>query len=208
MFRVLTVSREFGSGGSIVAQMVANRLGWHLLDKNLVDEIAGKARVDPGFARQHDERVDSWMHRVSRRALWSGGVDAAAPVASADVFDCDTMASLARNLIEEAHAKGSCVIVGRGAQCILQNHDDVFHVFIYAPLREKIQRVRERLQSPPDVEELIRATDRRRSEYIKFNFGCDWNNPHLYHAMISTKVGEETVATMITGAIQSGPVAG
>jgi cytidylate kinase len=207
MFRVLTVSREFGSGGGIVAQVVADRLGWRLLDKSMVEEIAGKAKIDPNFARQHDERVDSWMHRVSRRALWTGAVDpAAAKVTAAEVFDCETMAALTRNLIEEAYTKGNSVVVGRGAQCILQNRDDVFHVFVYAPMREKIERVKERLNNPPDAEDLIRNTDRSRAEYIKFNFGCDWKNPHLYHAMLSSKVGIDTVATMIVEAMQTAPV--
>src|SRR6476620_5585823 len=121
MFRVLTVAREFGSGGGTVAQKVADRLGWDLLDKNLVDEIANRAKVDADCARTRDERLDSWLHRVSRRALWSGGPESVATMGPTDVFDAETMARLARNLIEDCYSKGNCVIVGRGAQCILQN---------------------------------------------------------------------------------------
>ena len=202
MFRMLTVSREFGSGGATVAQTVADRLAWKLIDKNLVEDIAQRAKVDPDWARTRDERLDSWLHRVSRRALWSGGPELAATVAPAEVFDAETMAALARNLIEDAYSKGDCVIVGRGAQCILQSRPDVFHVFIYAPMPDKIERVKQRVHDPGDIEDLIRTTDRRRAEFVKFHFGCDWSNPHLYDAMISSKLGEETVAAMIVEAMR------
>jgi cytidylate kinase len=203
MFRVLTVSREFGSGGGTVAQRVANRLSWNLIDKNLVDEIASRAKVDPDLARTRDERIDSWLHRVSRRALWSGGPEHSATIAPTDVFDAETMATLARNLIEDAYSRGQAVIVGRGAQCILQNRPDVFHVFIYAPMHDKVERVRERVASSGNIEELIRTTDRRRAEFVKFHFGCDWSNPHLYDAMICSKLGEDTVAAMIIEAMRA-----
>ena len=72
MSRVLTVAREYGSGGGHIACTVAERLGWNLLDKALVEAIARSAQVDPDLARQYDERVDSWLHRISRRSLWHG----------------------------------------------------------------------------------------------------------------------------------------
>jgi hypothetical protein len=184
--------------------MVADRLGWQILDKTLVEDIAARASVDPALARDCDERLDSWIHRVGRRALWSGTVEAAAaPVAIAEIFDSDTMASLARSLIEEAYTRGNCVIVGRGANCILQRREDVFHAFIYAPLAERVNRVKQRVECSGDVAELVRSTDRRRAEFIKFHFGCDWTNPHLYDAMLSTKLGEETVANMLVQAIEN-----
>jgi cytidylate kinase len=192
MYRVLTVSREFGSGGATIAEVVAGRLGWRLLDKSLVDDIAARAQVDPALARNHDERIDSWVHRISRRGLWSGALEGAAPVASDDVFDCETMASLTRTLIEDAYAQGSCVIVGRGAQCILQNRPDVFHVFIYAPLREKIERVKARLPGVRDPQDLIRSTERTRADFIKLHYGYDWTNPHLYDAMCCVRAGVKT----------------
>jgi cytidylate kinase len=203
MYRVLTISREFGSGGSIVAQAVADRLGWQILDRTLVEDIAARASVDPALARECDERVDSWVHRIGRRALWSGTVEAtASPVATADIFDSDTMASLGRSLIEEAYARGNCVIVGRGANCVLQRRNDVFHCFIYAPIAERVNRVMRRMSCSGDVADLIRSTDRRRAEFIRFHFGCDWTNPHLYDAMLNTTIGEDVVASVIVQVIE------
>ena len=67
MYRVLTVAREYGSGGGHIARIVSEKLGWNLLDRALVEGIARSAQVDPDLAHRYDERVDSWLHRVSRR---------------------------------------------------------------------------------------------------------------------------------------------
>ncbi len=80
MFRVLTVAREYGSGGGDIARKISEKLGWRILDKALIEGIANVARVDPELARRYDERIDSWMHRVSRRGLWRGAIRGSARV--------------------------------------------------------------------------------------------------------------------------------
>ena len=100
--------------------------------------------------------------------------------------------------------KGNCVIVGRGAKCVLHNHDEVFHVFIYAPWAERVERVRARAQSGRDVEELIRGTDHERASYLRTHYGCDWRDPHLYQLMINVQIGAGMAARMIVNAVQEG----
>jgi len=204
VFRVLTVAREYGSGGGRIARSIAQRLGWNLLDKALVEEIARSARVDPELAQRYDERVDSWVHRVSRRSLWHGAFEGVATVADTDFFDAETMAVLARDLIREAHARGNCVIVGRGGQCALQDRPDVLHLFVYAPLSERITRVRNRVRTAGNVEQLIRSVDQQRADYIRTYLGCNWNDPHLYHLLISSELGEDSVAQTVIDIIQRG----
>jgi hypothetical protein len=202
MFRVLTVAREYGSGGGLIARAVAGKLGWNLLDKALVEAIARSARVDPDLAQRYDERTDSWLHRLSRRGLWRGAFEGIATTTDAECFDAEAMAALAKSLILEAHSRGNCVIVGRGAQCVLQNRDDVLQVFIHAPWSERIERVRSRVPSAGDVELLIHSTDEQRADFIRLYFGCNWNDPHLYHLLISSVLGEEMVADLIVEAIK------
>jgi cytidylate kinase len=204
MFRVLTVAREYGSGGASIARKISEALGWELLDKSLIEEIAQASRADPDLVRRYDERVDSWLHRVGRRGLWRGAFEGVAAVAREDFFDAETVADLARRLIEAAYKRGNCVIVGRGAQCILQNRPDAFHAFIYAPWRERIARIRPQVPPETDVEELIRSIDRQRAEYIRLHYGCDWSNPHLYHMLIGSEIGEDKVASIIVEAIARG----
>jgi cytidylate kinase len=204
VFRALTVAREFGSGGGTIARKIADMLGWSLLDKALVEAIARSAQVDPELARRFDERVDSWLHRVSRRGLWHGAFEGVAAVADAEFFDAETMAALGRNLLEAADAKGNCVIIGRGAQCVLQDKPDVFHVFIYAPWSDRLARIRKRLPAASEVEQLCRLTDEQRGEHIRLYFGCDWKDPHLYHLLISSELREDEVAGIIIRAMQQG----
>jgi cytidylate kinase len=202
MFRALTVAREFGSGGAAIARKVAEMLGWDFLDKALVEEIARAACVDPELARRYDERVDSWLHRVARRGLWRGGFEGVAAMSGDQCFDAETMASLGKNLIASAHCKGECVIIGRGAQCVLQDKADVFHVFVYAPWCERLARVRKRAPAGASPENLIRSTDQERAEYIRLYFGCDWKDPHLYHMLISSELGEDEAARIVIRAMQ------
>jgi cytidylate kinase len=204
MFRVLTVSGEYGSGGADIARRVSERLGWQLLDKAFILEIARRIRVEPDLVQHFDERVASWLHRVSRAALWHGAFEGVAAMAPEDFFDAGTVAELARHVIEGAYERGNCVIVGRGAQCILQGHADALHVFIYAPRHQRIARIRQRLPAAKDAEELIRATDRQRAEYIRMHFGCNWSDPHLYHLLINSELGESLAASLIVDALARG----
>jgi len=203
--RVITISREFGSGGAAIASALAGRLSWQLLDQALVDQVARAAHVDPELARTYDERLDTWMHRVAKTALWRGAPYGVTTAAQQDYFDAETMAALESGLIEEAAARGNCVIVGRGAQCLLQQSSDVFHVFIYAPLHLRAGRVQARMKCS-DPGETIREMEKRRAEYVKSRFGCDWRDPHLYDLMISSRLGEERVVSTIlhaAGLLQS-----
>jgi cytidylate kinase len=197
MYRIVTIAREFGSGGASIAGALARKLGWKLLDNACVLEVARAARVDPAMAHSYDERIDNWLHRISKRALWRGGLERVPAVSDMDYFDSDTMAALTSELITHAAEETNCVIVGRGAQCILHGRKDVFHVFVYAEMGQKIGRVRNRVKSCADAEALIRSMDKARSDYVKVRFGCNWTDPHLYHLMISSTPGEDWAVSTI-----------
>ena len=207
MYRVLTVSREFGSGGGQIAQRVSQLLGWDLLDRLLIQKIASATRVDPKLVQRYDERTDSWIHRISRRALWHGAFEGVAAVDEKDYMDAETMALLARNLILEAAEKGDCIVVGRGAQCVLQDQPETFHAFVYAPWEQRVARARTRLPQGVDVETEIRRIDHIRAEYIRLHYKCSWLAPHLYHLMVNSELGEDLAASLIVRALrQAGTV--
>ncbi len=206
MFRVLTIAREYGSGGGAIGRSIAERLGWKLLDRVFIEYIARAAKVDPQLAQRFDERTDSWLERLAHQGagLWRGAFEGAVVVTQPDFFDAETMAGLAQSMIHEAYQRGNCVIVGRGAQCVLRDRKDAFHVFVYAPWAEKIARIRRRLPDQLGVEELIRSMDRQRADYIRTYFQCNWMDPHLYHLMICSKLGDDVVASQIIEALASG----
>jgi hypothetical protein len=204
MFRVVTVAREYGSGGGPIAQLLADRLDWKLLDRSLVEKIAQIARVEPKIAERYDERPAPWVDRLVR-ALWQAGLmrgTMAGPIP--ELFDADTMASLSQRMIEEAADIGNCVIVGRASQCILQRRSDAFHVFIYAPRAERLRRVRSRHSSLADAEAALNARDQERAALIRRYFNQNWSDRHLYDLMISSKLGDETVLCTILSAMRVG----
>ena len=176
MFRVLTVAREYGSGGGPIAHRVAEKLGGICWTRRWWRPSPGLRRWTPVWRGGIDERCDSWLHRISRRGLWQGGFEGVASPADAEVFDAETMAALGKSLIVEAHSQGDCVIVGRGAQCVLQDRDDVLHVFVYAPRPSAWRVFGCACHRRPNIEQLMRSTDQQRADFIRLYFGCDWKN--------------------------------
>ena len=206
MFNVITISREYGSGGGTLAQLLANRLGWKLVNESLLTEVAKRAKVNPEIVARYDECVDPWFHRLVK-GLWQGGYEGLATTVDTRTMDSESMARLAGEIIREAAELGKCVIVGRGAQCILRRRHDVFHVSVFGPHHQKIQRMRGRLAPGMDAERFMEETDRRRAAYIRRFYGEDWKDRRLYHLVISSALGIETVADTILCAAGLGPKA-
>lgn len=119
--RVITISREYGSGGAAIGQELARRLGWKLLDRDLILELARRAHVPPSEVSQMDEHVSSFIERVLK-AYWLGNTYVWSGPAP-EVVDSDYLAELTAIVIREAGKLGQCVIVGRGAQCVLQKRE-------------------------------------------------------------------------------------
>jgi cytidylate kinase len=205
MFRVITVAREFGSGGGRIAQLLAGRLGWKLVDRCLVEKIAERARIEPEVAEKFDERPDPWLDRLAE-AFWQspslrGYIGGHVP----GRFDGEVAADLTRRIIEEAAEIGDCVIVGRGSQCILQQRDDTFHVFVYAPRGERLARLlrRDAQLSKAEADKKLDAQDAIRAAYVRSHYGEDWQNRHLYHLMISSCLGEKEACSIIISALHA-----
>jgi cytidylate kinase len=208
MFRVVTVAREYGSGGGRIAQLLAGRLGWKLLDRCLVERIAETARIKPEVAEKFDERPDPWLDRLAEVFWQSPGLRGYLGGHVPGRFDGEVAAHLTRRIIEEAADIGDCVIVGRGSQCILQQREDAFHVFIYAPRGERLARLlrRDARLSKAEAEKKLVAEDETRAAYVRDHFGEDWQNRHLYHLLMSSCLGEKEAVSIILSALHSARV--
>jgi cytidylate kinase len=196
-YRVLTVNREFGSGGGRIAQRIAEWLGWKLLDRDIIDAIAYAAHVDSSVVQNYDEHVVSWLQRLNQQAMRSAALAAGLELGNHTVFDAEEMVRITQKIVEEAHAEGNCVIVGRGSQCVLQHKPDVYHVFVYAPLKERILRLKTRLEKGANIEQRLRTVDGERAKYLQQYFGKSWCSPHLYDLLISSKEDEDETARAI-----------
>ena len=205
MFRVVTVAREYGSGGGRIAQLLAGRLGWKLLDRCLVEKIAETASIKPEVAEKFDERLDPWFNRLAEVFWQSPGLRGYIGGPVPGRFDAEVAAHLTRRIIEEAAEIGDCVIVGRGSQCILQQREDVFHVFVYAPRGQRLSRLlrRDARLSKGEAEEKLDAEDEIRAAYVRDHYREDWQNRHLYQLMISSCLGEKEAASIVLSALHS-----
>ena len=206
-YRVLTVNREFGSGGGRIAQTIAQWLGWKLLDRDSIDAIAYAAHVDKNVVRHYDEHVDSWLRRINQQAMRSAALAAGLELGENSVFDAEEMVKISQKIIEKSHLDGNVVIVGRGAQCVLQHKPDVFHVFVYAPLKERLVRLRDRLEKGADIEQRLRTVDGERAKYLQQYFGKNWCNMHLYDLMICSHADEDSAARAIVYAMNGQVIA-
>jgi cytidylate kinase len=196
-YRVLTVNREYGSGGGRIAQTIAERLGWKLLDRDIIDAIAYNAHVDARLVQRYDEHIVSWLRRLNQQAMRGAALAAGIELGENAVFDADEMVKISQKVIEEAWSEGNCVIVGRGAQCVLQCKPDVFHAFVYAPVKARIARLKKRLDPGVNAEERVHTVDAERAKYLQQYFGKNWCNMHLYDLMLCSHDDEDEAARTI-----------
>jgi cytidylate kinase len=202
VIRTITVEREYGAGGGAIAKKLADRLGWKLWDQELTCEIARMARVDQAVVERMDERCDSLFYRLMK-VFMRGSMEQSLPIRDMDHFDADSMVEFMQRVISGAASEGNSVIVGRGAPFLLRARPDTFHVFVYAPLDEKIRRLRAAGKSEDDALCEIAAVDRQRVIFVRKYFGMEWPTRELYHMMINSKVGDEAVIEAILNEVHS-----
>jgi cytidylate kinase len=199
MFRIVTLEREFGSGGGAIAAELSRRLGWKLWDNQLTCEIAKRAQVTESAVALCDERVDSRLYRLAK-TFWRGSYERSIPLAATHTFDTDRMMAMVAEIMGMIANDGNAVIVGRGAPFFLRDREDTFRVFTYAPHEEKIRRVLAMGKSPEEAEDLVGNVDKERIAYVKHYFNADWPTRSLYHLMVNTVIGDENViATILNG---------
>jgi cytidylate kinase len=194
MVRIITVEREYGSMGAEFAHRLADRLGWRLIDRCVVEEIARKAGVESAMVANCDERLDPWYYRLGK-TFWHGSVERMpAPMDTSTVFDSERMAGMVRDYLKDRVAEGHCVVVGRGAAAALTGVPGAFHVFVYASHGRKVAWFREHF---PDragqAEEELEATDRRRRAYVRRFYNQEWDDRRLYQLMINSCMGFEAM---------------
>ncbi|MGA8108680.1 MAG: cytidylate kinase-like family protein [Acidobacteriaceae bacterium] len=206
MIQVITVEREYGSQGAEYSHRLASHLGWRLIDNCLIEDVARKAGVAPTLVKRCDERVDPWFYRFGK-AIWYGSLERLP--GDPDVFDSARMMEFVRGYVQEQAALGSCVVVGRGAACLLAKSPGAFHVFVHASLPRRIKYIQQQFpEHLKDAENEILATDRRRAEYIRRFFQREWDDRRLYHLMINSCMGMDAMVHATMAAIgQHAPAA-
>lgn len=200
MFRIITVEREYGSGGSLVAAELARRKGWELLDQQLTCEIAKLASVEPQLVARHEEKCDPLVHRLAK-VFWRGSYERSLPIADDKIFDADKLVHLAHRVIEEKAKHGNCVIVGRGAPYILRKRHDTFRVFIFGSKDQKIRRLLGLKMEQKEAEEMVATIDQERALFVRKYYNAEWPCRTLYHLMLNSDTGIDFVTETILQAM-------
>jgi CMP/dCMP kinase len=196
MIKVLTIEREYGSGANDIARKVAERLGWTLWDQLLTTEIARHLQCDHLHVEQHEERRDSLYYRLFKSFL-RGSFEGSLATPNLKMADAEGIRAASREVILAAADRGSSVILGRGSAYDLHNRPDTYHVFIYAPMEEKIRRLRQMGKSEREAADLVETVDLDRSDFIKQHFSVDWPARRYFHVMINSAMGDERVVQLI-----------
>jgi cytidylate kinase len=194
--KIITLEREYGSGGSLIARTLAERLGWKLWDEEITAEIARAANIDHREAQRCDERVDPFLYRLFK-VYARGSYERTLGIGGSQVFDTDCMVEMLQKVIDDVASRGKCVIVGRGSPYFLRNRPDAFHVFIYASDEEKVRRIKSIGKTEKEAQQLVAEVDRDRADFIRHYFGKQWPHRPLYNIMINSKFGDEFVIESI-----------
>lgn len=186
--RIITISREFGSGGKYIGMLVAKKLGIPFYDKDIIERIAKES----GFVDEFIKRVSEYAPSKSIFAYSFVGRSANGESIEDKIFAIQT------KVIKELAEKGPCVIVGRSADYILREMDPL-NVFIYATHKEKVKRTMSfKGVSQKEAEKLIYETDKKRSINYKYYTGKEWGARENYTVMLnSTELGVERTAEFI-----------
>lgn len=198
--RVITLEREYGSGGGDIAAKLASRLGWKLWDQLLTEEIARRMECDCRVIEEHEEKRDPMYYRLLK-AFMKGSFEGSLNAPRMKIVDTECVREVVQKMLPEIADEGNSVIVGRGSAFYLSKRTDAFHVFVYAPFEERVRRLRSTGKSEKEATELAETVDRDRADFIKRYFDVDWPGRHRFHMMVNSGMGEEVAVQIILDAL-------
>jgi cytidylate kinase len=202
MIRIITLEREYGCGGSEIAQRLAERLGWKLWDELLTREIAHLAHCSQSVVEQREERTDPLYYRLMK-SFMRGSYEGSLNAPKLNLVDSENILKITQRVVLHAASKGDSVIVGRGSQLFLKDRPDTLRVFLYAQRDAKVRRLLARGKSEKEAQELVDTVDRERSNFLEKYFRVEWPDRAIYHLMINTGAGDETVVQTILNLMKS-----
>ena len=196
MIKIVTVEREYGSGGGEIAQSLATQLGWKLWDQLLTEEIARLANCPKAVVEVREERTDPLYYRLFKSFL-RGSYEGSLNAHKLNLVDSETILKITERVVQHAAKTGNSVIVGRGSQHFLRSRPDTLRVFLYAPREDKVRRLLARGKSEKEAEQLVDTVDHERVDFIQKYFRVEWPDRAVYHTMINTVIGDQAVVHMI-----------
>ena len=197
--KIITISREFGSGGRTIGRQVAEKLGIPFYDKELVDQIALESGFAPNYVEEHGE------HSPGRSLFAYAFAPQGVPGVMNGLSTADFLWSVQCNVILQLADQGPCVIVGRNADYILKDREDALHVFVFAdePFRaERIVRLYGESENSPEAR--LHEKDKRRRVNYQHYTGRTWGQAQNYDLCLDTGVlGVEQCTDIIVNIVKN-----
>lgn len=197
--KIITISRQFGSGGRSIGRAVAERLGIPFYDKELVDQIAVESGFDPGYVAEHGE------HAPGKSAFSYAFAPQGLPGVMQGLSAADFLWNIQCNVILQLADKGPCVIVGRNADYILKDRPDVLNIYIHADMDYRADRI-VRLYGESEKAPVARLQekDKRRKINYQHYTGRDWGKAENYDLCLNSgKLGEDACIDFIVHTVQN-----
>ena len=191
--KIITISREFGSGGRTIGRAVAEKLGIPFYDKELVDQIALESGFAPQFVEENGE------HAPGKSFFSYAFAHQGVPGIMNGLSTADFLWNIQCNVILQLADKGPCVIVGRNADYILKDRKDCLHVFIHADIDYRAHRIVTRYgESDKSPENRLQEKDKRRRVNYQHYTGRSWGTAQNYDLCLSSStLGEEACVDII-----------
>ena len=203
---MLTISHQYGSGGSQIARDLGSRLQWSMWDKEILRRVATEYQLAETDVEANDERVASFIEKLVD-LIGMGGFATAYSILPPRGLDDAKLQQMTRTIIEDIAREGRAIIVNRGGNHILAKRPRTLHVFIFAPLEARVQRVVEMEKlTRSEAERRIAGMDRLRTDYVRTFYHADWRDPTHYHLTVDSAVwGDSGTADLILSALQHIP---
>lgn len=184
---VITIARQYGSGGKTIGEMLSNELGMHYYDKELVKLASEESGINETLFVKADEMVHPPLFR-SNQNIYQGEL---IPPESNDFTSTDNLFNYQAKAIKDLAEKESCIIIGRCSDFILHEYTNVLSVFIHAPLDFCLeQAAKKHSMTMKELERFIAKTDKRRADYYKYHTGKEWTDARNYDLCLdSSKLG-------------------
>src|ERR1700723_1494796 len=196
MIKIITIEREYGSGGGEIAQLLAMQLGWKLFDQLLTEEIARLADCPKAVVQDREEKTDPLYYRLFKSFL-RGSYEGSLNAHKLKLVDSECILKFTEQVVQHAAKTGNAVIFGRGSQQFLKNRKDTLRVFLYAPRQDNSRRLLDRGKSEAEARQLVDTVDRERADFIQKYFNVEWPDRSIYHGMMNTAIGDEAVLQII-----------
>lgn len=183
---IITIGRQYGSGGNEIGRKLAEELGIDFYDKNILRMNSDESGIKESYFHLADEKAGS---RLLYRIVSGMTPEMREPSFGSDLISADNLFRFQSEVIRKLAEEQSCVIVGRCADYVLEDADDIelVRVFIYADMDARIRRVREKeLYAPEDVRKNVKRIDKERRNYYRYYTGRGWADPENYDLLINT----------------------